>query len=69
MLFNNGFDMEPASGAKPANAVVYQGWKHFFMLKCILKGVWGGAEFKCFVCIYRLHSFVPYFYRKQFKWL
>lgn len=43
MLFNNGFDMEPASGAKPANAVVYQGWKHFFMLKCILKGVGGGC--------------------------
>lgn len=32
MLFSSGFDMEPASGAKPANAVVCQGWKHFFML-------------------------------------
>lgn len=37
MLFNNGFDMEPASGAKPASAVVYQGSKQLFMLKCILK--------------------------------
>lgn len=62
MLFNNGFDMEPASGAKPASAVVCQGWKHFLMLKCILKGG-GGAEIKHFVCIYRLYSFVSYFYR------
>jgi len=62
MLFSNGFDMEPGSGAKPASAVVYQGWKHFFVLKC--KGGWGcSAELKYFVCIYRLHSFVLYFYR------
>lgn len=44
MLFNNGFDMEPASGAKPASAVVYQGSKQFFMLKCILKEGRGGEE-------------------------
>lgn len=37
MLFNNGFDMEPASGAKPASAVVYQGWKHFYA-EVYLKG-------------------------------
>lgn len=51
MLFSNGFDMEPASGAKPPNAVVYQDWEHFFMLKCILKGKGGCAELKYF-CIY-----------------
>lgn len=31
MLFNNGFDMEPASGDKPPNAVVHQDWKHFYL--------------------------------------
>lgn len=62
MLFNSGFDMEPASGGKPANAVVCQSWKHFFMLKYILKG--GGGTELCFVGIYKLKSFVSYFYRK-----
>lgn len=38
MLFNNGFDMEPASGAKPASAVDYQGWKHFFNAEVYPKG-------------------------------
>lgn len=37
MFLHIGFDMEPVSGAKPASAVVYQGCKRFFMLKCILK--------------------------------
>lgn len=49
MLFNNWFDMEPASGAKPPNVVVYQDWKHFFMLKYILKGKGGCAELTYFV--------------------
>lgn len=51
MLFKSGFDLEPASGAKPPNAVVYQDLKHFFMLKYILKGKGGCAELKCFVYI------------------
>lgn len=38
MLFNNGFDMEPASGAKPASAVDYQGWKHFLNAEVYPKG-------------------------------
>lgn len=42
MLFNNEFDLEPASGAKPAKAVA--GLEAFLLSWCVLKWVVGGSH-------------------------